>query len=92
MSADLIREWVLIQLKENPDLYGGDKGNPSIMRAYLIGKEKGKKVEDLTDVVFSRLSTVSRIKNQLLEVYPEYDYRTDKVKKRDRNPTLFDVA
>jgi len=93
MTTNIIREWVLNKLKENPDLYGGDRGNPAIMRAYLVGEKKGKKVEDLTDAMFSKLSTVSRIKNLLLEVYREYDKRTDKVRCKHREQSLFeDVA
>ena len=93
MTTQVIREWTLKKLEENPKLYGGDRGNPAIMRAYLIGEKKGQKVEDLTDAMFSKLSTVSRIKNLLLEVYKEYDNRTDKVRCKHREQTLFeDVA
>jgi len=93
MTTQIIREWTLKKLKENPELYGGNRGNSAIMRAYLVGEKKGQKVEDLTDAMFSKLSTVSRIKNLLLEVYKEYDNRTDKVRCKHREQSLFeDVA
>ena len=90
MSTYLIKEWTLKKLKENPELYGGDGGNPAIMRAYLVCEKKGKKVEDLTDAMFSKLSTVSRVKNLLLEVYGEYDTRTEKARRKYRGRSLFD--
>ena len=90
MTTKIIREWVLKKLEENPNLYGGDSGNPAIMKAYLIEGEMGTKVEDLNTIIFSKLSTVSRIRNLLLEVYKEYDTRTDRVKYRRREQSLFE--
>ena len=95
MTKDIYREWTLKKLEENPKLFGGDKGNAAIMLEYLIRMHKGTKVEDLTLEALSQIASVSRIKNKLLEVYHEYDYRI--LYKRynaqcidERTPTLFD--
>lgn len=95
MTKDIYREWTLSKLEENPKLFGGDRGNPAIMKEYLTQMHKGTKVEDLTIEAFSQIVSISRMKNKLLEVYPEFDYRV--LYKRynaqcidERTPTLFD--
>lgn len=75
MSIDILREWTLQKIKENPKLYGGDKGNPAIIHTYLSDFHRGTKVEDLTWENISQSVAVSRMRNKVLEIYPEYDYR-----------------
>lgn len=96
MTKDIYREWTLSKLEENPKLFGGDKGNPALMKEYLTQMHKGTKVEDLELEAFSQIASVSRMKNDLLKVYTEYDYRV--LNKPHHNipcseessPTLFD--
>jgi len=75
MSTDIIRNWTLKKIQENPKLFGGDKGNPAIIHAYLSELYRGTKVEDVTYETYSQSVAVSRMKNKLLEIYPEYDCR-----------------
>ena len=95
MTKNMYREWTLKKLEENPKLFGGDKGNPAVIKQYLREMHKGTKVEDLTLEAISQSVSVSRMKNKLLEVYPEYDYRVihkpHTIQCSDeRTPTLFD--
>ncbi len=75
MTKDIFREWTLAKLEENPKLFGGDKGNPAIIKEYLIETHGQDKVEDLTQEAISQSVAVSRMRNKLLEVYPEHDNR-----------------
>ena len=75
MTVDMFRQWTLKKLEENPKLYGGDRGNPAIIHAYLAELHTGTKVEDVTFEAHSQSVAVSRMRNKLLEVYPEYDFR-----------------
>jgi hypothetical protein len=75
MSTEIFREWTLTKIEENPKLFGGDKGNPAIILTYLAELHGGTKVEDLTYEEISQSVAVSRMRNKLLEVYPEYDHR-----------------
>ncbi len=95
MTKDIYREWTLRKLEENPKLFGADKGNPAIIREYLTEMHKGTRVEDLTLEAISQSVSVSRMKNKLLEVYPEYDHRViykphSTQYNNERTPTLFD--
>lgn len=83
MTVDMFRQWTLEKITQNPKLYGGDKGNPAIIHTYLSELHKGKKVEDLTYEEISQSVAVSRMRNKLLEVYPEYDNR-DKYKPKNK--------
>ena len=75
--------WAYEKIKSNPKVYGGDKSNPLIMKAYVQEFHKGEKAELLGAFVFSILSTVSRLKNTILEANPQFDYRkVNKPKKK----------
>jgi hypothetical protein len=75
MTKEIFREWILAKIVENPQLYGGDKGNPAIIHTYLSELHTGTKVEDLTYEEISQSVAVSRMRNSLLEIFPEYDFR-----------------
>ena len=83
MAVDMFRQWTLKKIEENPKLYGGDKGNPAIIHIYLAELHTGTKVEDLTYEEISQSVAVSRMRNKLLEVYPEHDFR-DKYKPKSK--------
>ena len=68
--------WTYEKIKDNPLKFGGDKSNPLIMKAYLKEFHTGEQAEQLPTLTFSILSTVSRIKNKLLEKNPQFDFRT----------------
>ena len=86
MTIEIFKQWTLSKLEENPKLFGGDNGNPAIIKAYLTESHKGTRVEDLTHEAISQSVGVSRIRNKLLEVYPEYDYREKYKPKHKRHP------
>ena len=75
MSKDLLKQWVLRKIYENPKLYGGDNGNPAIIREYLRELHGKTKVENLTLEAISHCVAVSRIRNKILEKHPEFDFR-----------------
>ena len=75
MSKYILKAWTLNKIKENPKLFGGDNGNPAIIKEYLIELYRDKRVENLEQEDISQSVAVSRIKNKILEIYPEYDYR-----------------
>lgn len=67
--------WVYDKIKANPKKFGGDFSNAFIMYEYLIEFYSDAIVSDLEPEQMSILSTVSRIKNKLLEKNPQFDYR-----------------
>ncbi len=75
MSIEILREWSLKKIESNPQLFGGDNGNPAIIKEYLSELHSGTKVEDLSQDSISKSVAVSRMRNKLLEIYPEYDFR-----------------
>lgn len=76
--------WVYDKIKSNPKKFGGDFSNSLIMYEYLTEFYKGHTIEELEPQLMSVLSTVSRIKNKLLEKNPHFDFRIRyKAKKRD---------
>jgi hypothetical protein len=78
-----IKEWTLTKLNNDPYLYGGDIGNPAIIKAYLVEVNPDIKVKDLTFETISNSVAVSRCKNKLLEDNPHLDFReVHKPKKR----------
>jgi len=83
MDTDILREWTLSKIEKNPQLFGGDNGNPAIIKEYLSELHNGTKVEDLSQEAISQSVAVSRMRNKLLEVYPEYDHR-EKYKPKHR--------
>jgi hypothetical protein len=68
--------WVYDKIKDNPQKFGGDFSNSLIMYEYLKEFYSGNTVEDLEPQLMSILSTISRIKNKLLEKNPYLDFRT----------------
>lgn len=81
-----LNEWVLEKLEDEPLYYGGDIGNPAIMKVYL---------EEVHNVVLplealSACASVSRRKNKILEFREDLDFREvyaiDRNKEKD-NPT-----
>ena len=98
MDIDLLKEWTLKKIESNPQLFGGDNGNPAIIKEYLSELHNGTKIENIPEEDISRSVAVSRMKNKLLELHPEYDYREKhkpKHKRQDANtqkstPSLFD--
>ena len=82
-TRNQFKEWVFRKIQDDPKVYGGDKSNPLIMKAYVQEFHKGEKAELLGAFVFSILSTVSRLKNTILEANPQFDYRkVNKPKKK----------
>lgn len=76
--------WINGKIKFNPKVYGGDKSNPLIMKAYIQEFHYGEKAEQLADIVYSMLSTISRAKNKILKEHPEFDYRVRFAPKKRR--------
>lgn len=75
--------WTLEKIKSNPQKFGGDNSNAMIMHEYANEFHAVSHVMQLEPRFYSVLSTVSRIKNQLLEDNPQYDCRKKyKPKKR----------
>ncbi len=70
-----LMQWTKKKIKSNPYKYGGDIGNPSIIKEYLMETNPGVEIEDLTIEAISESVAVSRIKNQFLEKNPQYDFR-----------------
>ncbi len=70
-----LNRWCYDEIKANPKKFGGDFGNQSIMHEYLMQFYGDAVVIQLEPNVMSILSTVSRIRNKLLEKHPEFDYR-----------------
>lgn len=70
-----ISEWTLDKLKSNPKLYGGDNGNSEIVLAYIKETNPFSFVNSLTTETLTHATAVSRCKNKLLQIYPQYDYR-----------------
>jgi len=83
MTVDMFRQWTLSKIESNPKLFGSDQGNPAIIKEYLSELHNGTKVEDLSQEAISQSVAVSRMRNKLLEVYPEYDHR-EKYKPKHR--------
>jgi len=67
--------WTYEKIKSNPKRFGGDFSNPIIMHEYMMEFYSDYTVVQLEQGVFSILSTVSRIKNKLLEKNPQFDCR-----------------
>jgi len=44
----------------------------------------GEKAEQLSDIVYSMLSTINRVKNKILKEHPAFDYRVRFVPKKRR--------
>lgn len=68
--------WVYDKIESNPKKFGGDSSNPLIMDEYLKEFYSDIYVNQLEPTLMSVLSTVSRIKNKLLEKHKQFDYRS----------------
>ena len=68
-------KWTYDKLKSNPEKYGGDFGNPEIMHSFLLYFFGDKIVSSLEVHNFSVLSSISRIRNELLIENPQFDMR-----------------
>ena len=78
--------WTYDKIKSNPKKFGGDFSNSLIMYEYIKEFYSDNHVSQLEPQLMSILSTISRIKNKLLEQNPNFDNRTKyKAKKRDIN-------
>ena len=77
--------WTYDKIKSNPKKFGGDFSNSLIMYEYLKEFYSDFQVIELEPQLMSILSTVSRIKNKLLEKNPKFDNRTKHKQKRYRN-------
>jgi len=84
--------WAYEKIKANPKVYGGDKSNPLIMKAYIQEFHNGEKAEQLEAIVYSMLSTVSRVKNKILEENPQFDFREKHKSKKHYGITSTDNA
>ncbi len=82
MKKSIFYQWTFKKIEENPKLYGGDSGNPAIIKKYLTELHSDTKVEDLTLEAISQSVAVSRDKNKILEKYKKYDHR---VKHKPKN-------
>lgn len=76
-----ISKWVLIKLIENPNKFGKDGANSEFMRAYLL-EVCGV---DLSLGTLKAISTVSRVKSDVLLEHPEYDKREKDAPKKKKS-------
>ena len=67
--------WTYEKIKSNPKKFGGDFGNSLIMYEYTISFYSDFGVAELEPQLFSIISTVSRIRNKILEKNPQFDKR-----------------
>ena len=78
--------WTYEKIKSNPKKFGGNYSNPLIMYEYIKEFYRDSTVAELEPKLMSILSTISRIKNKLLEKNPQFDKRTkykSNIKKND---------
>ena len=83
-------KWTYEKIKSNPKKFGGDFSNPFIMYEYVIEFYSGYVIEELEPQLMSILSTISRIKNKLLEKNPHLDFRTKNKSKKKKQETIQD--
>lgn len=81
-----LHTWTYDKIKADPQKFGGDFSNSLIMHEYVKEFYSDNHVSQLEPQLMSVLSTISRIKNKLLNKNPNFDMRTKyKSKKRDKN-------
>ena len=85
MTKNIFYKWTLEKIEDNPKLFGGDNGNPAIIKEYLSELHGSTKVEDLPLEAISQSVGVSRIKNHILLDYPRYDNRVEHKPKHRRD-------
>ena len=73
--------WTYEKIKSNPKKFGGNFGNSLIMYEYTISFYSDFGVVELEPQLFSIISTVSRIRNKILEKNPHLDFRIKYKKK-----------
>ena len=76
--------WVYDKIKENTEKFGGDAGNRSIMHKYLQEFHSESRVCELEPRQMSILSTVSRIRNEILKKNPQFDCRVKYCSRKQR--------
>jgi hypothetical protein len=82
ISKDM-KKWTFTKINNEPFLFGGDIGNPAIIKQYLVEFNPEVKVKDLTLETISNSVAVSRMKNKILEENPHLDFReVNKPKKK----------
>lgn len=67
--------WTYDKIRENPKKFGSDFGNSLIMHEYITEFYSEHRVYELVPQLMSVLSSVSRIRNKLLEKNPQFDFR-----------------
>lgn len=80
--------WAYEKIESNPKKFGGDNSNRLIMFEYLKDFYSDFKVIELEPQLMSLLSSISRIKNKLLVLNPQFDFRKKykaKSRKSDEN-------
>jgi hypothetical protein len=77
-------KWTYEKIKSNPKKFGGDFSNSLIMYEYLKEFYNDFTVNELEPQLMSILSTVSRIKNKLLEKNSHFDFRVKFRSKRKK--------
>ena len=82
MTVDMFRQWTLKKIEQNPKKFGGDNGNPLIIKEYLTEMHGKTKAEDLTLSAISQSVAVSRDRNKILEMNPQYDFRVKNKRKK----------
>ena len=82
-------KWTYEKIKSNPKKFGGDFSNSLIMYEYLKEFYADNYVLELEPQLMSILSTISRIKNKIIEQHQEFEYRT-KYKSKKSRKTLSD--
>ena len=84
MTINIFHSWTLKKIENNPHLFGGDNGNPAIIKEYLTEMHGQTKAEDLTLSAISQSVGVSRDRNKILKQYPQYDYRVKNRRKKHK--------
>lgn len=79
-----LNKWVLEKLENEPFLYGGDIGNPAIMKAYL--EEAHSIILPLE--ALSACASVSRRKNSTLKIRVDLDKRVKNAIKREKTKLI----
>lgn len=79
------RQWTLNKIEENPKLYGGDDGNPAIIRAYFSEMHAKTYAKDLTYGAISVSVGISRERNKILEKRKDLDFRIKYKPKQRKN-------
>ncbi|PHO12565.1 hypothetical protein CPG38_06875 [Malaciobacter marinus] len=78
-------KWTYEKIKSNPQKFGGDEGNPYIMHEYVMEHYGDNMVTSLQMQNFKIISSISRIRNILLEKNPQFDFRVKYKPKNTKN-------